>query len=108
MGLDLERFRLKNKARTEDVFHPIDEWSPTDWATAMAGECGEACNLIKKLPRGDDIKTEDIADEIADMVTYADLLCERLGISLSDAIVRKFNKVSYKTGSTAKAGFYDE
>lgn len=30
-----------NRQRCEEVFHPIDEWSPTDWACAMGGECGE-------------------------------------------------------------------
>ncbi len=32
----------------------VADWAPTDWANAMAGEAGEACNAIKKLRRVDD------------------------------------------------------
>ena len=82
-----------------DAFHPINHWSPTDWACAFAGEVGEACNLIKKRRRGEDIPTQDIAYEIADAIIYADLLAARLGISLEDAVREKFNIVSDRVGS---------
>ena len=29
----------------------IEEWSLSDWAVAMVGEAGEACNQIKKFNR---------------------------------------------------------
>ena len=34
-------------------WHPggLEEWSPLEWAGAMAGEAGEACNAAKKLKR---------------------------------------------------------
>lgn len=98
--LDLNRLRILNKARCESAFkHSIEEWSPTDWATAMAGEVGEACNLIKKLRRGENVDLTDIAFELADAVIYIDLLCERLGINLGAAIVEKFNIVSTRVHS---------
>mgnify|MGYP001570964157 CR=1 FL=1 len=99
MALDFDILRQANLERCNSAFHPIDEWSPTDWATALAGEVGEACNLIKKLRRGEEIATVDIADEIADAVIYADLLCTRLGEQLSVAIRRKFNMVSDRVSS---------
>lgn len=69
----------------------------------MAGECGEACNLIKKLRRGEDVPTEDIAFELADLVIYADLLAERLGIDLGAAVRAKFNFVSeHRAGSDVR------
>lgn len=77
----------------------IEDWTPTDWACAVAGETGEMCNLIKKLHRGDEINIEDIADEAADVVIYLDILCQRLSIDLSTAIVNKFNKKSVQIGS---------
>jgi len=86
--------RAANKRRCEQEFHAIASWSATDWACAMAGECGEACNLIKKLRRGDAVEIEDIGRELADLVTYADLLAERLGIDLGEAVRDKFNEVS--------------
>lgn len=100
--LTFDRLRTQNAARTRDVFHPIGEWSPTDWATAMAGECGEACNLIKKQRRGERVPLSDIGDELADLIIYADLLAARLGIDLDNAIRRKFNDVSKRRGSTIK------
>ena len=103
---------VRNKARCNQSFHEIDEWSPTDWACAMAGECGEACNVIKKLkrletegnsPANAGLDKDDLyraaADEIADMVIYADLLMQRMGMSLGDAIRSKFNRTSEQVGS---------
>jgi len=109
--LTFSKLRNANVKRCEDVFHPLDSWSPTDWATAMAGECGEACNNIKKLRRLDgtdgslDTKYErtrliyETGKELADLVIYADLLSARLGIDLGDMVANKFNEVSEKRGS---------
>ena len=109
--LSFENLRECNVKRCEDVFNPIDSWSPTDWATAMAGECGEACNEIKKLRRLDgadkSIDTpsnraelkKKTAKELADLIIYADLLAARLGIDLGQAVIEKFNEVSKKRGS---------
>lgn len=100
-----------NLRRCESAFHSLESWSLTDWATAMAGECGEACNVIKKIRRldiGSGFSREDeqyaplardLADEIADLVIYADLLAARAGIDLGEAIRRKFNEVSERVGS---------
>lgn len=109
--LSFAQLRIQNVKRSEQVFHKLDDWSPTDWACALAGEAGEACNLVKKLRRLDGadsaIDTPDqraklrleIAVEIADVVIYADLLCARLGYNLGDMVRTKFNVVSHKRGS---------
>lgn len=111
-GLSFRSLRRVNLERCEDVFHGLDRWSPTDWATAVAGECGEACNEIKKLRRLDDADSSidtpaererlrlAIGKEIADLVIYADLLAARLDIDLAAAIIEKFNEVSEKRGSS--------
>lgn len=113
MALSFSSLRLTNTARCEQSFHGIDRWTPTDWATAMAGECGEACNEIKKLrrlqtnPEWNDPQDKDgdaivgrIAHELADLVIYADLLASRLGIDLGKAVAEKFNLTSEKVGSS--------
>jgi NTP pyrophosphatase (non-canonical NTP hydrolase) len=112
--LNLAELRLANVARCGEVFHPIDSWSPTDWATALAGEAGETCNAVKKLRRLDDGTNKDgdpqtaeeaiaaIARELADTVIYADLLATRLRIDLSTAIREKFNAVSDARGSVVR------
>lgn len=106
--LTFSKLRNANVKRCEDVFHPLDSWSPTDWATAMAGECGEACNNIKKLRRlagSPDTKYEqtrliyETGKELADLVIYADLLAARLDIDLGYMVANKFNEVSEKRGS---------
>ncbi len=106
--LTFDRLRQVNVARCEAVFHKLHDWTPTDWATAMAGESGEACNKIKKLRRLDgadaamkndvyiDQLLHAIADELADTVIYCDLLAARLKIDLGQAIIDKFNEVSLK------------
>lgn len=100
--VDFEQLRAANVTRSEQCFFPVKEWTPTDWATAMAGECGEACNLIKKNRRGDPVELDAIGDELADVVLYADLLAARLGIDLGQAVRRKFNAVSKKRKSDVR------
>lgn len=103
--MNLKDLREKNVARCEKSFYPLHDWSPTDWATAVAGETGELCNLIKKMRRGDDIPLQAVSDELADVVIYIDLLSARLGIDLEQAIVKKFNEVSDKIGNECKLAF---
>ena len=87
-------FSAANAFRCETVFHAIDDWSEGDWMTAVAGEVGEAANLIKKRRRGEDILLSEVAAELADAVTYIDLLAARMRIDLAVAIRDKFNVVS--------------
>ncbi|MFA5936466.1 MAG: nucleotide pyrophosphohydrolase [Candidatus Paceibacterota bacterium] len=101
-GLTFWELRLANLRRADAIGYPIADWSPTDWACAAAGEMGEACNLIKKMRRGEDVPTLDIARELADTVCYLDLLAERLGIDLGEAVREKFNVVSERYGTGVK------
>ena len=57
----------------------------------------ETSKSTPNTPEGD--LHEMIADELADTVIYADLLCHRLGLSLGKAVQRKFNATSAKVGS---------
>jgi len=101
--LTFAELRKADVLRTEsEVFGPgtkLMDWSPTDWGCALAGEVGEACNLVKKRRRCEDIATQEIAAELADVVIYADLMAARLGIDLGAAVREKFNYVSRKRGS---------
>jgi NTP pyrophosphatase (non-canonical NTP hydrolase) len=86
----------------------IDSWSLSDWATALAGEVGELCNIIKKLNRvrdglvGNKETPEELqaalGKEIADVYLYLDLVARRANVDLEDAIVSKFNEVSERNG----------
>ena len=103
MELTFERFRQANIDRDRDVYDDQD-WSLNDWGVALAGEVGEACNLLKKLRRGEPIDPKEIAFEIADAVVYADVLLTHLGFRLEDVTVEKFNIVSRRMGSTVTLG----
>lgn len=84
---------------------PGFDWSLSDWATALAGELGEACDLIKKVHRGDKTLDEarpDLAKELADIQTYLDILAHRAGINLGEATMAKFNEVSLRVGSEVR------
>ncbi len=100
--MDLRDFRKVNIERCNDAFFPLDTWGPSDWGVALAGEVGELCNFIKKMNRGDADYTADIGKELADIVTYADLLAARLGLDLNDCLIKKFNEVSDRRGSSVK------
>ena len=102
MSLTFIDLTIANLERNVESFHPIDDWSPTDWACAVAGETGEACNLIKKLKRGEKIDVEEIGKELADIVIYTDLLAQRLGLDLGTCVLNKFNEVSDRVGSEIK------
>ncbi len=108
-----------NKIRCEQHFHNVDHWRPSQWSNAMAGECGEACNLTKKMDRiwpsdqfkqswnkPEDSRIEDLEnkliDEIADVVIYADLLATRIKRNLGDIVKNKFNSKSDEIGSKIK------
>jgi NTP pyrophosphatase (non-canonical NTP hydrolase) len=114
MKLTFQQLRIVNTNRCEQVFHSIDSWSIADWAVALAGEAGETCDAVKKLRRLQDGKNtskdpqtvsqciENIGNELADTIIYADLLAAKLGIDLEKAIVRKFNIVSERMNSNIK------
>lgn len=104
--LTFRSLRDANAARKVRWHGDADEWTGSDWSNAMAGECGEACNIVKKLRRhethtGTSYNTPEpqylldaLADELADVVTYADLLAYKYNIDLGWAVRRKFNRVS--------------
>jgi len=94
----LKQLKTENASRCQSFGHTLTDWSPAMWSNAIAGETGELCNKVKKLMRGDDICIEAIEEEVADIVIYLDLFCQRVGIDLHNAIATKFNHVSDKLG----------
>jgi NTP pyrophosphatase (non-canonical NTP hydrolase) len=81
------------------------DWSPAQWLQAVVGELGEYANIRKKFERGDITLEEfmrEAADELADTVTYIDLLAYQLGIGLGQAVMSKFNRVSERVGCNVR------
>lgn len=91
-----------------------DEWDQDGQITAayrgneLAGEVGEACNVIKKLERerlgilGSRATVDELADELADVLICADLIAMHYSIDLEAAIARKFNATSEKVGLSTR------
>lgn len=93
----------------------VQDWSPLEWAGAMAGEAGEAANAAKKLKR---IETNmmsinensrhytsvenariEVAKEVADTIFYGLLLMARVGVNMPEEVLREvFNKKSEEYG----------
>jgi NTP pyrophosphatase (non-canonical NTP hydrolase) len=90
-------------ARGETTDHTT--WTANDWLTAVAGELGELANLLKKIRRGDftleDVR-DDVANELADVQTYLDILAASLHVNLGRATIAKFNAVSRRVQSQVR------
>ena len=73
-------------------------------AVELAGEVGEAMNVVKKLERerhgwrGSRATLSDLSEELADVIICADLLAATAGVDLWPAVVAKFNATSEKVG----------
>lgn len=92
----------------------LHEWDPNDGITPayrgneLAGEVGEACNVIKKLERerlgirGSRDTVAHLAEELADVIICCDLIAMSFGINLSDAVRDKFNATSEMVGLRTK------
>ena len=111
MKLDLAAMRPVNVQRAIEGFNCYDNQPLTYWTTALAGEVGELCNMIKKMQRVErggldggssytakDITKEMLKEEIGGIAIYLDLLASQLDISLEDAIIDTFNSKSARYG----------
>lgn len=118
-SLTIDRISVASVSRT-GRWHTggITDWSELEWAGAMAGEAGEACNAAKKLKRITDgianINHEEgrslteldaarlqVVKEVADTILYGILLAARVGYNgpkLEAVIIDVFNKKSEEYG----------
>lgn len=101
--MDLQHFQGEVARRDK-------EWDPNGVlpfsfrAVELAGEVGEACNIIKKIERhayglrGSTATREQLAEELGDVMICLALLANAAGIDLESATVAKFNASSLKLG----------
>ena len=119
-GLSFAALRAANATRCLRWHGPdTTPWLGVDWSNAMGGEAGEAQNVVKKLRRhetGTAGRNEPsvwalrsaLALEIADTITYADLLAHYYGISTAAAVAAKFNMVSSRHGFPERLADYSK
>lgn len=133
VSLDLGELRAANVSRLQRWHGDDDGWTLADWSNAMCGEAGEAANVVKKIRRTDSVLwdrqkypgdgasahakladlsasdarvalIENLANELADILCYADLLAHHAGIDLAAAVAAKFNRVSKAQGFPERIG----
>ena len=105
--LDFQSLRNANIERQK-------EWCPdiqpdlSFRGNELAGETGEACNVIKKLERerhgwrGSKSTIDCLAEELADVIIVADLIAQAAGVNLGEAVLNKFNATSDKNRLSTK------
>lgn len=111
MRIEIDNFSFINAKRAQEFGfgkngQNLESLPEIYWSNALCGEAGELANMIKKRHLGKEIPTKDVLKEIADIVTYADILCTKLGGKLSDVLVEKFNEVSDRHGCEIKIPDY--
>jgi len=90
--------------RRNRLWDPTSKITPLFRATELAGEVGEACNVIKKMEReilglpGSRDTKDHLAEELADVIICVDLLAMAYGIDLGAWVVQKFNQTSRARG----------
>lgn len=123
--LTFKTFQIRNRIRCSTIQgsqslkggirHFSENWDLSDWALAINGEAGELANLVKKLRRGDfshmigdpldtvpdgsevDVR-EQLGQELADIITYCDLMLSALGMDTGLTVEGKFLMVSERWG----------
>lgn len=100
-------FRPKGSSSLSHPNGDLSNWSIGEWTNALAGEVGEACNISKKIVRGDFDSNSELGlgmllNEIADVIIYADLICSYLNRSTAIIVANKFNEKSEEINSPIK------
>jgi NTP pyrophosphatase (non-canonical NTP hydrolase) len=105
--MNLSTLRIANVKR-HDEWVGGNDITPAFRGNELAGETGEACNIIKKLERerlgiaGSRSTIPHLAEELADVVICVDLIAMEYGIDLGAAVRDKFNATSSKVGLSTR------
>jgi len=102
--MTFEELRKQNIARCHDVYPKTGTIAPERLAGLLSVQIGELCGLLKSLQAAEVLDVHHTGQEIAEAIICADVLCWRLGISLKDAIVERFNENAEKHGSAVRLG----
>ena len=85
----IEEISKFNKERDWDQFH-----SPNNLAKSVLIEAAELLEHFQFDPQGDDL--QGIKEEVADVMTYCLMICERYGFSPQEIIREKMKKNAAK------------
>lgn len=103
-------FAAANRKRCEapDGFgRKVGPESSMPMTLGLGEEAGEVLGKVRALLEFSKRKkatVQDVLDEIADVVSYADLLAQCMGSTLEAALIAKWNRVSERCGSPERIG----
>jgi NTP pyrophosphatase (non-canonical NTP hydrolase) len=103
-SISLEQLRAANQVRARVWPGAKTKADLSFRGVELAGETGEACNVIKKLERerhgwaGSRDTKEHLAEELADIIICCDLVAMATDIDLAEAVRNKFNATSEALG----------
>lgn len=103
MDLTLKRLQESNAIR-QGEWSGAETITPSYRGNELAGETGEACNVIKKLERlrlgiaGSTDTVDHLGEELADILICVALIANDYEIDLGFVTKQKFNKTSEKNG----------
>lgn len=100
--ISFDELRQKNIDRCPHYGYPVEEKSPMGWLDRVGDEFLELCDVVEAHDTGFDTLKEDIGKEIADVVTFCDLLATRYGFNLGKLVLDKFNEISERVGSDVR------
>lgn len=69
------------------------------WATSLAGEVGELCNVVKKEARDGLDLTASLGEELADVVITAFLMASTMGLDVEDLVDKKRAQIRAREAS---------
>ena len=75
----------------------------------LNGEAGECIDLVKKhLFQGHELDCDALLDELGDVLWYAAITCESIGITLDDVMAHNVNKLRkrYPDGFDARRSIH--
>lgn len=106
-NLSLAELMQANAAR-QKLWDPENKIDIAYRGNELAGEVGEACNLLKKIRReqlglpGSRADLNHLAEELADVVICVALCAAAVDVDLGAAVRRKFNLTSDAVGFPIK------
>jgi len=101
----LAKLRQANQKRNKWL-DPDGELDSLFFSNELAGEVGEACNIVKKIVRKryrlrgnfSSATVQELENELADALICLDLLANEFEIDLEAVTKRKWNETSQKVG----------
>ncbi len=102
MSTSIQEFSNANKLRCEKAYYPLTNKDRTVWCLNAAASMGKLCKATQNANNEEQPAKEQIYDAIADVVTYLDLYCSRMGGSLEIVLQKRFNAISDKKDSDIK------